>query len=101
MRIDVKLHQPNHNLFIPQFECSEIEDVCKAYEDKDMPEIPMSRDGENCWTPVTFLQVHNDHSPQFKGPNVFVYLNRIKDALVASLEDSLDVIEIHYNEDVM
>ena len=100
MRVDVILAQPSHNHFVPQFMCTDIEDVEQAYSGQDIPEIPMSRDGENCWTPVTFLQSHNDHSPQFKGPYVFTYLNRIKDALVYVMEDKLDEIKLHYDEDI-
>ena len=47
MRVDVMLIQQADNYFIPQFECTDIEDVERAYDGKDMPEIPMSRDGEN------------------------------------------------------
>ena len=101
MRVHVTLGQPHHNHFVPQFECSEIDDVLLAFKDKDIPEIPLSRDGENCWTPVTFLQLHNDHSPQFKGPTVFNYLNRVKDALVYVMGDKLEEIKLHYDEDAM
>jgi len=100
MRIDVMLIQHTNDYFVPQFQCTDIEDVERAYDGKDMPEIPMSRDGENCWTPVTYLQSHNGHSPKFKGPTIFSYLDRVKDALVASLmvEGNLDTIELHYGE---
>ena len=98
MRVDVTLLQVDGNYVIPQFECKSIEDVERAYVDKDMPEIPMSRDGENCWTPVTYLQSHNNHSPRFKGPTVFNYLSRVRDALVASMDDKLDEIVLHYDE---
>ena len=98
MRIDITLVQTDKTHVTPQFECTDIGDVERAYSGQDMPEIPLSRDGENCWTPVTFLQSHNHHSPRFKGPTVFNYLSRVRDALVASRDDKLDEIVLHYDE---